>query len=305
MWEHKDAQQIFFIGCPGIVLLGVACYLTLFALLNQRSISLLIWVLAALGIILFVWFGIVTMQQERRVKDYQIKRDATAGKIRDAVLVGEKTDPFFVFLRPFDIDGKFYSAPSGIPADHAYVEEHGWPTADHDMESALANLVYSYGLLMAISDKPGKAGPGYVKASDDTWKDDVRAICEQAAGIFMVPFSSEGTAWEVNLLVRAGWLDKTFFVMPAEQGIPRRLGIKWLTIDYRQMWSAGRERYKTLALPAYEKQGEIFQLLEGEAISYWFGSPRSFTLRGAQKKGDIEALCARLEELVEQDRASD
>ena len=298
MWKHQDAKQIFFIGCPGFVLLGVACCLSVLAFVNQRSISSLIWVLAALGMILIVWFGFVISQQQQRVKGYQEKRDTRAKTIRDNVLAGQETDPFFVFLRPFDIDGKFYAAPSGIPADYAYIEEHGWPTADHDMESALANLVYSHGLLIAISDKPGEAGAGYFKSTDETWQDEVPAICAKAAGIFMVPFASEGTAWEVDLLVRSGWLEKTFFVMPAEQS--RRLSIKWMTVDYREMWSAGRERYQSLPLPDYDEQGEIFQLIDSEVIHYWFGSPKPLTGRNIKEKGDMAALGVRLKDLVDQ-----
>lgn len=299
MWKHQDARQILLIGCPSFILLGMACCLSLFALLNQRSISIPIWGLGVLGLLLFVWFVAVIAQQQRRVKNYQAKRDASARTIRDIVLTGKKSDrPFFVFLRPFDIDGKFYAAPGGIPADHAYVEEYGWPTADHDMESALANLVYAHGLLVAVSDKPGEAGAGYFKSSDDTWQDDVRAICDQAAGIFMVPFASAGTAWEVNLLVSSGWLEKSFFVMPTEQGFPRLFGINRLAADFREMWSVARDFYESLPLPVYDEQGEIFQLIEGEVVRYWFGSPKPFAGRDLDDKGDIAALQKRLGELV-------
>jgi len=300
MWKHKDARQIFFIGCPGFVFLGVACCLTVFALVNQRSITFFSWALAILGVTLLSWFGIVLSQQRHRVKNYQEKRDATAKIIRDDVLAGKQTDPFFVFLRPFDIDGKFYAAPSCIPADYAYVEEYGWPTADHDMENALANMVYSHGLLIAISDKPGEAGAGYFKSTDETWQEEVPAICDPAAGIFMVPFASVGTAWEVDLLVHSSWLEKTFFVMPAEQ--PRRLGIKGMTVDYRDMWSAGRKLYQNLSLPDYDEQGEIFQLIDDEVLRYWFGSPRPLTGRNVQEKGDMVALGIRLEYLVHQSK---
>jgi hypothetical protein len=301
MWKHKYAKQIYLIGCPGFILMAAACCLTTFAFINGRALSSLIWLLAAVGVILLVWFGVASRQQQVRVGRYQAKRDATAKAIREAVLAGEKIErQYFVYLRPFDIDNKFYAAPGGIPADHAYVEEYGWPTADHDLESALANLVYAYGLLVAVSDKPGDAGAAHVKAAAETWREDVRAICTQAAGIFMVPFDSDGTAWEVNLLVDAGWLDKTFFVMPAEQGFARGLGIKRLTIDYRTMWAAGRTRYQALALPAYEKQGQIFQRMGGEIRSYLFGSSLSMPPGlDAHGRGDITPLRARLEELAE------
>lgn len=297
MWTHKDAKEILLIGCPGFILMAVACCLTVFAFINGKTLSPLIWLLAVVGVILIIWGVIAIWQQRSRVAGYQAKRDATATAIRDTVLAGGKVErPYFVYLRSFDIDGKFYSPPSGIPTDYAYVEEYGWPTANNDLEGGLANLVYAYGLLIAISDEPGEAGAGHVMAAPDSWQVEVRAICDQAAGIFMVPFDSDGTAWEVNLLVDSGWLDKTFFVMPSEQGLARQMGLKRLIIDYRNMWDAGRARYQNLALPAYIKGGLIFQIIKGKITSYYFGSQLNLE-KATQGKGDIIALRTRLAEL--------
>ena len=297
MWKHRDVKEILLIGCPGFILATVACCLVLFAVLNGKSISLLVWLLAAVGTTLIVWAVISSNKQQRRVKEYQAKREATARAIRDAVLAGKAPErPFFVYLRPFAIDDKGYTVPAGIPADFAYVEEYGWPTAGNDLESALANLVYSYGLMIALSDKPGDAGVAHIQASDDSWREDIRAICNQAAGIFIVPFDYKGTAWEVGLLVESGWLEKTFFVMPAEQFFNRVPGLKWMTADYRRLWAAGRERYAALSLPAYEPRGQILQVINGKVTPYLFGEYIDKTL---EAKNDIAALQARLKELVE------
>ena len=299
MWKHQDARQILLIGCPGFVMVALAACLFVFALASGRSISAYIWLLALLGFALVVWFGVVSRQQQARVDRYQKKRDATAVVIRELVLAGKSIEkPFFIYLRPFDIDNKFYAAPSGIPSDSTYVEEFGWPTADHDLESALANLIYSFGLLLAVSDKPGKAGAAHVKVPEARWQQDVFTLCSQAAGIFLVPFDYEGTAWEVNMLVEAGWLDKTFFIMPQEQGFARRLGMKWMIRDYRDLWEKGQTRYKDLLLPDYQKQGQIFQIIEGHLISYQFGSAQPFSEQNDQDIGDIDALRARFEELA-------
>jgi len=304
MWKHQDARQILLIGCPGFVLVAVAGCLFVFALASSRSISVYIWLLALLGVVLVVWFGVLLRQQEARVDRYQKKRDARAIVIRELVLAGTQVErPYFVYLRPFDIDGKFYAAPNGIPSDHTYVEEFGWPTADHDLESALANLVYAFGLLVAVSDKPGDAGAAHVKVPESRWQKDVFTLCSQSAGIFMVPFDYEGTAWEVNMLVGAGWLGKTFFIMPEEQGFARQLGMKWMTRDYRDLWEKGQARYKNLRLPDYQKQGLIFQIMGEQVKSYQFGSSRPFSGQPDQEIGDIEALRARFAQLAEQSQA--
>jgi hypothetical protein len=304
MWKHQDARQILMIGCPGILLIAVAISLFVFALVSGRAISLYIWLLALLGVVLVVWMGLLLRQQDARVDRYQKKRDNRAVVIRELVLAGKQIErPYFVYLRPFDIDNKFFAAPSGIPSDYTYIEEFGWPTAKHDLESALANMVYASGLLVAVSDKPGDAGPAHVTANGETWQKDVFALCNQAAGIFMVPFDYEGTAWEVNMLVDAGWLDKTFFIMPEEQVFARRLGMKRMTRDYRMLWEEGRKRYTNLALPPYQKQGLIFQLMEGQVKRYQFGSARPFAGQADTDIGDIEALRARFAELAEQSQA--
>ena len=117
------------------------------------------------------------------------------------------------------------------------------------------------------------------------------------------PFDYEGTAWEVNMLVDAGWLGKTFFIMPEEQGFARRLGMKWMTRDYRDLWEKGQARYQKLALPNYQKQGLIFQILDGQVISYQFGSARPFSDQPDQEISDFDALRARFAELAERSQA--
>ena len=301
MWKHQDARQILLIGCPGFILVALSGCLFVFALASGRSISAYIWLLAILGFALVVWFGAVSRQQQARVDRYQKKRDSQAVVIRELVLAGKSIEkPYFVYLRPFDIDNKFYAAPSGIPSDTTYVEEFGWPTADHDLESALANLVYSFGLLVAVSDKPGEAGAAHVKVHEARWQKDVFTLCSQAAGIFMVPFDYDGTAWEINMLVEAGWLEKTFFIMPEEQGFARRLGMKWMTRDYRDLWEKGQAHYANLHLPDYHKQGLIFQIMDRQVTGYQFGSTRPFADHPEQDIGDIEALRARFAQLAEQ-----
>jgi hypothetical protein len=100
------------------------------------------------------------------------------------------------------------------------------------------------------------------------------------------------------MLVEAGWLDKTFFIMPQEQGFARRLGMKWMIRDYRDLWEKGQTRYKDLLLPDYQKQGQIFQIIEGQVISYQFGSAQPFSEQNDQDFGDIDTLRARFEELA-------
>jgi hypothetical protein len=97
-------------------------------------------------------------------------------------------------------------------------------------------------------------------------------------------------------------LEKTFFVMPAEQFYRRVPGIKKLTSDYRRMWAAGQARYKILSLPPYEPQGQILQVVHDKVTTYLVGESAGHANNILDVKRDIAALQARLEELVEQYR---
>jgi hypothetical protein len=262
------------------------------AYLGSRAVPASAWLTGGIGAAIFLVFVAVQWQTRRRVATYQKRRNARASAIRDQVLSGGNPPrPYFVYLRPFDIDGAFVEAPRR-DADSAYVEEYGWPTSHHDLESALALLVYPFGDLVALSDDAGKAGAGYVRSTDMTWQDEVRALCDHAEGIFVVPFDFQGTAWEVEMLQERGRLAGTFFVMPARPF----LSVGWFSRDFRTLWEAGRARYASLDLPEYDPRGAVVQAGVTGRVFRGFGS----RFRGAdrqQAERDLESLRACLAEL--------
>lgn len=230
------------------------------------------------------------LRSKHRVAAWQKRRNLRARATLDAIRGGTARKPYFVYLRPFDIDGKFVRAPRSR-ATHAYVEEYGWPTIYHDLESALALLVYEMGELVALSDKAGTAGAGYVRSTDATWREDVRDLCAHAAGIFLVPFGFEGTAWEVQMLVGQGLLPKVFAVMPAVLMHRRWKLFTRVTRDYRALWEAGRARYVELRLPEYDPAGGIVTFVEGIQLLKGFGNPSD---SDNERERDLELLRARL-----------
>ncbi|MGD8292278.1 MAG: hypothetical protein PVF37_11275 [Desulfobacterales bacterium] len=255
------------------------------------------WILAGVCAVTFAWVVKAQRKSEKRIADYQKRRNERASAILEQVLIGKNPSwPYFVYLRPFNIDGKFIEAPRQR-ADDAFVEEYGLPTAYHDLESALALLVYPHSQFVALSDDPGKAGAGYVRSTDLSWKEEVRALCEHAEGIFVVPFNFEGTAWEVEMVIKSNWLLKTFFVMPAHASLHRLPGFRRLSLDYRDKWEKGRARYGMLKLPEYDEQGAV--VLFGDRMRVFRGFGRK-SLRIANKKrtdSDLNALRSILTEL--------
>jgi hypothetical protein len=303
MWKHNDTKTIALLGL-GFGGLFVAAMMVAVAWVRSQPVPTGAWLLAGAGAPLLAWGAVRLHRADKRIGAYQRRRNERASAIRDQVLAGTNpARPYFVYLRPFDIDGKFVEAPRE-GADHAYVEEYGWPMTYHDLESGLALLVYKYGELVALSDDPGKAGAGYVRSTDISWQDEVCALCQHAEGIFVVPFDREGTAWEVEMLVERGWLDKVFFIMPAASPLRGWPNPQRLSPNYRKLWKAGRVRYKALNLPEYDKQGAMVQVGDGVRVLKVFGGWKLSTADRQRRKRDLETLRSRLEVLSSANKPS-
>lgn len=295
IWKHKDARASS-IGCLGIVCLIIAGIFILQASIQNESITNLTWIIAISGILILGFFMAMLKQAEKRIKTYQKKRNDRANEIRDEVLNDKNpSKPYFVYLRPFDIDEKFVYPPE-TGAGEKYVEEYGMPKNYHDLESALALLVYPHGELVALSKKEGKAGAGHVKSTDDSWENDVHKLCRFAEGIFIVPFSYEGTAWEVEMLVENNYLKKTFFVMPSKSIIFRLFGSKRLSRDYKELWESGRSRYGELGLelPKYDTHGGVVPFNNKNQILKVFGHKFMDTSRSKQDILTLQELIKKL-----------
>lgn len=272
---------------------GLGCLVTVVALAmvvaawrGGGEASDWLWGLCALGLVTTM---LSYYDSEARLRAYQQRRNRRACAIRDEVLAGRNpARPYFVYLRPFAVDGAFVEAPRN-DADERYVEAYGWPSAHHDLESALALLVYRHSDLVALSDDPGRAGAGYVRSSELTWQQEVAALCAYAEGIFIVPFDFEGTAWEVAMIDVQGWRTKTFVVMPAKPP----LALAGVGRHFERLWEAGRVRYPALGLPAYDAGGCIVDLGDDMAIYRGFGAHKTIG-DGRARRHDLAQLAARL-----------
>jgi len=269
MWSHWDTRIT--------AICTVAVILAELAIAREWDLpvdaSALRWITIAAVIALTI--NVLTARH--RVLRYQERRNDRADKIRDQVLAGNRPlEPYFVYLRPFDIDGAFVEAPrSG--ADETYVEKYGIPTASHDLETAVALLVHGRGDLVAVTDNTGEereAGAGHIKAPTDFWEQHVSALAREAAGVFIVPFDFEGTAWEIDHLTKCKLLDRTLLIMPALGPVHRFLRIPLFSRNYPELWEAGRKRYVGLELPEYGRSGAILEIRGGRAkVLARFGRP--------------------------------
>ncbi|MCB1910088.1 MAG: hypothetical protein KDH15_22215 [Rhodocyclaceae bacterium] len=289
MWRHRDVALILSggLGCLGVL---AALAMIVAGWWGARGVSAWSWWLGAAGLALVLASH---RQMDSRARHHQAIRNRRACAIRDEVLAGRNPSrPYFVYLRPFAVDGAFVDAPRG-DADARYVEEYGWPTAHHDLESALALLVYRHSDLVALSDEPGRAGAGYVPSTELTWQQEIAALAEFAEGIFMVPFDFAGTAWEVAMIVDRGWLAKTFLVMPARPPIAAgRIGR-----DFAGLWERGRVRYAELGLPPYDDEGCILHVGDEVTVYRGFGGHGGLGDSRARRRS-LDQLGARLAELA-------
>lgn len=295
IWKHKDTKATS-IGCFSYLLLILAGTLIVLALIRDDSVPTYAWFIGILGLVISGLFMGLLWQSQKRVARYQKSRNERANAICDEVLTNSNpSTSYFVYLRPFNIDEKFVSAPRS-EADQNYVEEYGLPTIYHDLESALALLVHPYGELVALSKKEGKAGAGYVKSTNDKWEHIVQKLCNYAEGIFIVPFDFKGTATEVEILKDSGFVNKTFFVMPAQSVTWRLFGLKLMTRNFRTLWEAGRTRYQKLGLelPEYDASGGIIQINEEVRILKVFGDKYTTNNRSKHDLKDLNSILQKL-----------
>lgn len=252
------------------------------------------WGVAFVGLALFVVGIVRSNRSEARVLGFQQARNEVAERIRDAVMQGRRPEgPYFVYLRPFTVDKLFVYADFRTRAGGEYVEKYGVSTSRHDLESALALLLEGHGALVCLSDQPGLASAGHVKSSDEDWQGDVVKLCEAAAGIFIVPFDTPGTRWEVATIIERGWLDRTLFVMPVRTVLHKWLRVPWLSADYGGLWERARATYQAsgLRLPAYDRRGAVVRMrAEAPEIVGWFADEKGESL--------VEELGPVLEELA-------
>ncbi len=306
IFAHRDLIMSL-AGCGGCLSLFIPMIVVILAWIQSRPAPYVAWVFAGVGTAIVAVFLATIWRSMVRVRNYQRARNELAKVICGEVMEGKNpARPYFVYLRPFDMDGAFVQAPRSAP-DIAYIEKYGMPTSQHDLESALALLVYPFGELVALGDNPSPAfdsGAARLRSTEETWQAEILRLCEHAEGVFVVPFDRKGTAWEIEMLVTNDWLNKSFFVMPAKPA----LGLGSKRLDYQALWEAGRAKYKVLTLPPYNRYGGIVEVGDRKHYHEGFGARKRMAdlfdragerrAKRAKDDGDLEKLRSRLAELV-------
>ena len=112
-----------------------------------------------------------------------------------------------------------------------------WETFEEIEASALGK----YGPVLAVGT-PGERLPPALGAirlqfSHEEWQARVAELCERSAFIALNVGRSEGLIWEIDRLVKTGYLHKTIFLIPPVKAKERRLRLAVLSSVTRASWT--------------------------------------------------------------------
>jgi hypothetical protein len=161
-----------------------------FAVLYQAIDHEGILVMGAIGCFMLGWFG-YDMGQRMRLPDGW---EAMARDPRPPVL----------YLRPFAEDDRMtYDAPVGTRRGGVETSAGAKGSASH--ERAIARALRTVGPVIAVG-KPGERiapfGAARIYVSDAEWQDTVLSLIKRSALIVLQPEATQGTWWELNMVVR-------------------------------------------------------------------------------------------------------
>lgn len=292
MFSHLDSKVILGGMLAGIVL-GVLNWGLGDTVPHMGKIT------GGLGLVVVFILFVYTFYANRRVQRYQEARNRLGKVIYDRVTQGKNPEwPYFVYLRPFYMDGKFVQ-PVELDVDSDYVERFGQPRTRLDLESVLDQIVYGIGKLVALSVDSKKVGACKIESTDKKWQDAVRDLCTHAEGVFIAPCKSESVLWEISLQLTEGRLDKCLFVKPLAQALN--------SLDFQKQWDDARvalekptKQRPGLTLPRYEDQGDIFRIVGKEIQAFHIFNPlklshvlpnvREQAADREKRKADLKAL---------------
>jgi hypothetical protein len=163
----------------------------------------------------------------------------TLSNIRHGVA---STRPFFLYLRPFALTNTLHSEDEDVfrraqrrKHPTTWSSESGKPIGtdiplvtvglsdvaadaagetNTEWESLFTRGLQEFGELVALG-RPGETiGSGRIATSDDEWKVVVRDLAPHAKGFLLIPSSTSGTRWEIELLRQREHFRDCLFVLP-------------------------------------------------------------------------------------------
>jgi len=211
-------------------------------------------------------------------------RDDNAARVMQRLRDGERTPPFWLFLRPFALENELLTVSTldddlkGAPELIRYEEE-----SFHDPKRQPVDLFDNLQLgfadttaadFMAVGRRPHQlhGSIGFVETEDVVWQRDVQLLIAHARVVVCMPWDSAGVIWETENIVHDA-LTKTLFVMPPSYHAIESvksfgvLPMPWFytqkrvdSDDYEKRWIAATAPLANagFAIPQYNWHGMIF-----------------------------------------------
>jgi hypothetical protein len=190
----------------------------------------------------------------------QKRRDDFALTVFDEARAGN-VGKFALFLRPFYVTGKLHlqvMVPTTVnPANYS---TQTYTVLDYKLEETIISGFKKLMPIVALG-KPGEVqGVGRILMSENTWKDAASELLRHSSLILCIPSSHPGTVWELDEIIRNGYLSKAVFLMPSDPSDPSKkfFSKKWKTMIDDWNLAAAHMRSHGLVIPEYREDGLLF-----------------------------------------------
>jgi hypothetical protein len=274
-------------GCAYVLGTGVVSLVVVLILFGWVKVG---GSIAVLGLILIAFVFVLSKKIEaltRAKKDAEQKeRDAKAVEILVRVRNQRALErPLLLYLRPSAEEAKFSWCIGMLGTWGIGMPENSGPfaaaVARRDFEGVIAKLSAPLGDLLTVSGEK-TIGGGRIKSTDEEWEEVVKALCNAASAIFVLPASSGGVTKEIELLYERKYLSKTVFIMPPEivEDTPDNVIMRnarrkssefrgtadgrcqFLNLGVADYWSETRQHLsqKGVELPPFRENGLAFSL---------------------------------------------
>ena len=211
-----------------------------------------------MNIAIAVTFGVASLAahgvSKLNLKRHQKYRDQRAEQILHEIRSSKNSPAFSLYLRSFITTGKLLEMlekKTILPFNYD----------DTDLEIFIASAVEPFAPLVALGKKGEQVGAGRIESSESDWQRLLKLLAEKAKLIFIIPYDSGGTKWEIDFIKKNKLIKKTIFVMPPQ-------GIK--SLNWSEQWRkvASSVKISGFQLPSYNTNGMLFSMVSSKKIKH-------------------------------------
>lgn len=223
---------------------------------------------------------------QARLKKHQVIRDERADEIFNSLSKSKMPTFYSLYLRAFSTTGKM---PKQVVHNNF---EQKWGEIHSDFESIIALSVENFCPLIALGHKGENIGAGRVECNEIDWKKKLKKLAQKAKYIFIIPFNTKGTLWEIDFIKKYKIIDKCIFLMP-NVGKMFIWGEKH-EVNWGDKWNNILNATKNIdiQLPKYDPKGMIFLVNGSGKVTFSDEIGSELKIKKFQKK--IKIVCDRI-----------